>query len=1528
MEEHITSWLAPSTEDPDLARQQRLLNLVLLGLAGPGFLFGLAMAVLWALGRAPITGALAGLGVQPFYILAFWLGRRGRVRLAAYVPVIVLFLIMAGANYQLGVGHVVLIGYAMATLTAGVLISTGAALLFALLSMAAHLAVGMVQTAGGLPAAFAPETTVIADGIGVGLGLIVVVIFNWLSSREMDRTLRRERELSAELQAHRGALEQRVIERTAELERRAIQSQAAAEVARDATAVRDVAELMRTTVARISERFGFYHAGIFLVDESLEYAVLRAASSEGGRRMLAGGHRLKVGEVGIVGHVALSGQPRIALDVGKDAVFFDNPELLHTRSEIALPLRVRDRVIGVLDVQSTEEAAFSVEDVEVLQTMADQVALAIDNARLLEEGQRTLRELQTAYGEHVRAAWEDLETPPAFEYDRVEVTRIAPGFPPGVEQAVSAGQVTAVAGPEDGQSALVAPLRLHDQVIGTVALGDTERVRQWTEDEIGLLEAVSEQVALALENARLFEEAQRRLQEQTMLFNASQTLVGAPLQAKEIAIIIARQFVEAMGIPECSVSLLNTEEGTLPVLTDIFVEQGEETIREEELREVYRLADYPSTARVIETLQPLVVQASDPDADPAELAYMRKHEIKTLAIIPLAVKGQAIGIIELETLDQEHRYTQEQLNLATTLANQAAVALENARLFEEARTHAQELAVLNELSQVLTARLNVEEVLEEAYRGASSLLDTANFYVAFYDPETDDISFPLATEDGQRVEWRSRHAGQGLTEYIIHNRAPVLIQGNLPGQLEKMGIELIGRIALSWLGVPLTVGDRVLGVMAVQNHTTPRAYDDHDRDLLMAIAGPVAIAIQNAHLFEETRRRATQLAAAAEVARDATAILDVNQLLDETVHLISGQFGFYHAGVFLVDDAGEYAVLRAVASEGGQRMLTSGHKLAVGEVGIVGHVAATGEPRVALDVGEDAFHFANPDLPDTRSEMALPLNSRGRVIGVLDVQSTEEAAFTQEDVTTLQTMADQLATAIENARLFEEIRHTAERLRELDRLKTQFLANMSHELRTPLNSIIGFSRVILKGIDGPLTDVQRTDLQAIYDSGQHLLSLINNILDLSKIEAGRMEIIFEDVDLREIIEGVMSTTVALVKGKPIELQQSIAPDLPMVRGDPRRIRQMLVNLVGNATKFTEKGFIHVKAKASPTEVTITVADSGTGIEPDKLETVFEPFTQVDASTTRRAGGTGLGLSITKHFVDMHGGRIWVESTPGEGSTFYVTLPVEPPAVLQEASEEPGLAQSELGPDSDQRLVLCIDDNEGVITLFRRYLSRRGYRVTGLTDGKAAVEKARQLNPFAITLDVMMPNRDGWQVIQELKADPDTRHIPVIMCTIVSDKEHGLSLGASDYLIKPILEENLVAALERLHRERGHRRVLLVGEQPEDRNLLRRMIESNDGYEVVETGGDLEAITLVRQVRPHIIILDLVAQGDGVDFLEAVKADESTRSIPIIVVTTADLPQEERNTLNRRVEALLQKGLFEQQELLADVAAALEQIKGG
>jgi PAS domain S-box-containing protein len=1498
---------------------------------------------------------------------------------------------------------------------------------------------------------------------------------------------------------------------TDNLERRTAQLQVGAEVAREAAAILDVQQLLDTAVRLISERFGFYHAGVFLIDEGRsgegKYAIMRAASSEGGRRMLERGHKLQVGKVGIVGYVAATGEPRIAGDVGQDAVHFAHGDLPDTRSEMGLPLTVRGKTIGVLDVQSTLEAAFSEDDVAVLQTLADQLAVAIDNARLVQRTETQLRELSLLYGEYTARIQDELasgEGSLGYVYDRIDVMPAGSLSAPILDRALTEGETVALVEPDTAERMLATPLKLHDQVIGTLGIQETDGGRGWSPNEIALVEAVGEQVALALENAQhfaetqraatqmqvlnelgqalaaslsvnevleesyrgasrlidtsnfyialydeeknqvsmplnitlsaidsqvvtlaanqgitgyiiqnrtsvlikenllewqkergiepvgdparswlgvpiligervlgvmaaqsfttthvyderdrdlltaiasqtaialqnayLFEETQRRVQELGTLFSASQHLSSAPLQAEEIAEIVVHQFVEVMNVPETSLSLVD-EEGMMHVLADFYTENGDSLTMNG--ADSFHLANYPSTARVMETLQPLVIHASDIDADPAEMAYMEEHGALTLAIIPLAAKGQAIGVIELETFDEERHFTQDQLNLAVTLANQSAVALDNARL------------------------------------------------------------------------------------------------------------------------------------------------------------------------FEETQRRATQFAAAAEVARDATSILDVDQLLDETVHLISDQFKFYHAGVFLLDEgrggAGEYAVLRAASSEGGRRMLERGHRLPVGRVGIVGNVAATGQPRIALDVGEDAWHFVNPDLPNTRSEMGLPLKVRERVIGVLDVQSTEVAAFSDEDIAVLQTLADQLAGAIVNARLFQEVRteatrralinevqeaaaksldpdellhragevisrrlerasalfswdprekslrpvavhdeegedvilgdetritrkvnpllfsdivderrtstvdlrisrydqstatlaeqigiqsgifvpltvrdqllgvlavaqpdghapegmdfieiiganlsvalenarlyqeavETAEQLQEMDRLKSQFLANMSHELRTPLNSIIGFSRVILKGIDGPLTDMQRTDLEAVYSSGQHLLGLINDILDISKIQAGKMEITIEDTDVNDIVKGVMSTAIALVKDKPIELQQSAPPDVPIIQADARRIRQVLLNVVGNATKFTDEGFIRVEVETTPTEVIIAVIDSGVGIPEAKIGTIFEEFTQVDGSSTRAVGGTGLGLAISRRFVEMHGGRIWVESTLNVGSTFYLALPIagpsEPPKEPEEEKlEEIVTSQPEPQERTDARIVLCVDDDEGVITLFRRYLSKQGYHVVGLTEGMKVMEKAQELKPFAITLDVMMPEKDGWQIIQELKSDPDTRHIPVIMCSIVADQDRGISLGASGYLVKPILEDDLVAALEQLDHAEEHHRVLIVDDHAEDRSLLRRMIESQKGYEVLEATGGQEAIDLIPSIHPNIIVLDLMMPDvDGFTVLESIKADTETRHIPIIVVTAKDLSQQERKALNKRVQALLQKGIFEQQELLADVAAALKRIE--
>jgi signal transduction histidine kinase/CheY-like chemotaxis protein len=425
------------------------------------------------------------------------------------------------------------------------------------------------------------------------------------------------------------------------------------------------------------------------------------------------------------------------------------------------------------------------------------------------------------------------------------------------------------------------------------------------------------------------------------------------------------------------------------------------------------------------------------------------------------------------------------------------------------------------------------------------------------------------------------------------------------------------------------------------------------------------------------------------------------------------------------------------------------------------------------------------------------------VIGVLDVHSNHLNAFTPDDVTILQTLTDQIAVAIDNARSYEIAQKAIVEMREIDRLKSQFLANMSHELRTPLNSIIGFSRVIMKGIDGPITDTQQVDLNAIYNSGQHLLGLITDILDLSKIEAGKMELAFEDINLPDLVNSVMSTASGLVKDKPIKLVRHIDPGLPIVQADPMRLRQVLINFLSNAAKFTESGSIIVEAyvqsgldsggngPGKKSEVVVTVTDTGPGIAPEDQKKLFQPFSQVDDSPTRKTGGTGLGLSISRSLIELHEGRIGLlKSEVGKGSTFYFAIPLKQTGKLK--------FPEEIRPrENGNNIILVIDDDQQVISLYERYLTPQGYKIISQTDPGSAVDQVKKIKPFAITLDAMMPGKDGWQVLHDLKNDPQTRNIPVIMCSILEEEEKGFSLGASDYLVKPILQEDLIAALNRL-----------------------------------------------------------------------------------------------------------------------------------
>jgi len=413
----------------------------------------------------------------------------------------------------------------------------------------------------------------------------------------------------------------------------------------------------------------------------------------------------------------------------------------------------------------------------------------------------------------------------------------------------------------------------------------------------------------------------------------------------------------------------------------------------------------------------------------------------------------------------------------------------------------------------------------------------------------------------------------------------------------------------------------------------------------------------------QVQRRAIQLATTVKVSQAATSILESDKLLREVVRVVHDSFFAYlYVGIYLLSDEGGLVVLEE--GRGGREKMAAvkAKPVSIEDVSAraeaISRAARTGEPCIVRWDAKSAQEALFSSY--IHAEAALPLSMGGQIIGVLNILSTEEDDFDADDISVLQNVANQITIALESARAYSVEREAAERLRELDRSKRRFLANMSHELRTPLTNIIGFSRLMLKGIEGSLTEQQRNDLQIIYQNGQHLLGLINDLLDISQIEAGLMELEFRKVDLTALIESVMSTASALVRDKQaVSLCQEIDSDLPIARVDKTRVRQVLLLLLANAAKFTEQGTITVRAWPDDGQIKISVSDTGMGILPKDQERIFEQFEQGTLGNGRRPNGAGLGLALSKEFVEMHGGRIWVESEMGEGATFTFTLPLQP-----------------------------------------------------------------------------------------------------------------------------------------------------------------------------------------------------------------------------------------------------------------------------
>ena len=494
---------------------------------------------------------------------------------------------------------------------------------------------------------------------------------------------------------------------------------------------------------------------------------------------------------------------------------------------------------------------------------------------------------------------------------------------------------------------------------------------------------------------------------------------------------------------------------------------------------------------------------------------------------------------------------------------------------------------------------------------------------------------------------------------------------------------------------------------------------------------------------------------------------------------------------------------------------------------------------------------------------------------------------------------------------------------EANRLKSQFLSNMSHELRTPLNSVMALSRVLMMQAKTKLSDEEVNYLEIIERNGKNLLTLINDILDLSKIEAGRMDVSPKLFSIRLTLENIVESIAPIAGEKDIEINQGIPEDLPLIESDEIRVSQILQNLIGNAVKFTDAGSVTVSVTSYREKVFVRIADTGIGIAENYLPYIFDEFRQVDGTSSRRHEGTGLGLAIARKAARMLGGDIAVTSVPEKGSAFTLTLPV----MWQGAAPvyEPIVIRQPSGVKSTRKTILVVDDEPEMAAMISRYLLQEGYNTLTATSGAEALKLAARERPFAVTLDIIMPDMDGWEVLQSLKKNPDTRDIPVIIVSISEGRETGFALGAIGYVTKPVSRRQLISEIQKIGKPET-RSIMIVDDNEIDRQEIRRIIEE-EGLKPIVAGDGAACLELIKIHVPDVLVLDLMMpEPDGFAVLEKIRSNPDTRSLPVIVVTAKDLTEEDRNKLSGNVFSVLEKTAATSVSLLEEIKRILSDLE--
>ena len=1195
-----------------------------------------------------------------------------------------------------------------------------------------------------------------------GLGNLFANGFYFLTSvgilqialRLLQRSVEDFRAANTELEAIRSSLETQVANRTRDLE-------LVNAISQRITAIRDPELLLQETVYQIQNAFNLYHVQIYLTNPGRTMLVLRAGTGPASQELLRRGHSVSVGGGSFNGIAAAQGHSVLVEDIIKDASFIPNPLLPETRAELAVPM-IREQVVGVVNLQHNETGLLTTEIITLFESLANQIAIAVENTTLYAAAERANKQLERQARRLERQGWQDyldaVERPETMGYvfDKTE-TR-----PLNVPHKLQHGHVVRV------------PLSIIDEEFGSIQ-AVFEEGREIPEDDYQLITSVAQQVSRQIENMRLVARSekfraeaenavQRLIRENWEKYLDTLVDMHVPgyvydrvevVRYQEISEVDYVEPIQVQGetVGEIMFSGLESKDPDNQLLVKAVVAQlsghienlrlTEQTERalietEEQARRLERLNEMSeaitktnnidvvltivtnttrdllaadrSTTTLLEGRDKLRVFAHDgikgrvargaliemSDNQSIEKAITMQDVVnvqrdiedmvggmRVLLIAPMVVGERVIGTINLGR-QQEHPFDARDEQLLQQIASITASTIENQRLFDETQQRERMLAERTrdlEASQRITfaatESANPEELLELVVNLIRDQFDIYHAQVFMIDQPRQKAVLQQATGYAGKQLLAARHAlpldARSLVTHAIKDDV-VLVVGDVTHSDVYLSNALLPDTR-SEMVLPLRLRGQIFGVLDLHSREDD-FFSERSEALFTTMAEQVALIFENSDLLKQASeqtevltRFTTQLQTAAEITGQVSTILDPDTLINSVVDLLFSRYDLYHCHVYLLDREAGLLRMRSGSGEIGRLLREREHQIPLDrEHSLVARAARIGGNVISNVVKAEPYFMANELLPETRSEVAIPLISRGNVLGVLDLQDSRENRFQPAEINTFSALGGQIANALENAFLFDELQETTRRLQEVDQLKSEFLANMSHELRTPLNSIIGYAEIILMGLNGVLDDETLIDVQAIYDNGQHLLRLINDVLDLAKIEAGRMTLTIEDFSIDMLFDQVRTSNYGMIMKlrKELQIVTEVESGFPLITGDRVRLSQVLNNLVSNAIKFSDHGEVYLRARREDDQVCIEVEDNGIGISEADMSLLFESFRQVDGSSTRNAEGTGLGLPISRHLVELHGGTLTVESVVGEGSTFIVLLPTR--ERIQEVAE--------------------------------------------------------------------------------------------------------------------------------------------------------------------------------------------------------------------------------------------------------------------